>query len=117
MRLAFVLTLALLTACVQTPAPNVADAIHYGDQSGLQPDDAVIILGAKDQLALEVAKRNWVAAHFPGWTMGESKMESLAGLGDDGPTYYHAVTLHKGSAVQMVYFDVNEFVHATVPFI
>jgi hypothetical protein len=115
MRLIFAMTFVLLSACAQTQAPVVADAISYGVQSGLQPDDAVIIIGAKDQAALERGKANWLATHFAGWMIGESTMQSLAGLGDDGPTYYHAVTLHKGSAVQMVYFDVNEFVHAMAP--
>jgi hypothetical protein len=114
MRFVLLTALALLTACVE-PAPISTDPITYGAQSGQAPDDAVIIVGAKDKGALEQAKRNWLAQHYPGWVMGESTMNSLAGQGDDGPTYYHAVAIRKGAAQKTVYFDVNHFVFSTMP--
>jgi hypothetical protein len=114
MRLVLLTAFALLTACV-APAQITTDPITYGAQSGQAPEDAVIIIGAKDKGELDQAKRIWLAQHYPGWVMGDSTMNSLAGQGDDGPTYYHAVAISKGAAQKTVYFDVNHFVFSTMP--
>lgn len=115
MRLLMIVILATLTACAEPAPPITAVPITYGTQSGDSADDAVIIIGAKDKDTFDQAKRDWLSTHYPGWTMGESKMSVLAGLGDDAATYYQEVQISNGTMHKLVYFDISVFVYAGEP--
>ena len=92
-----------LAACVTPPPPITTEVVSYGSGSGAVLADAVAILGASDSGSIAQAEWNWLAANYPGWTLGEKTP------GVDGDLAYHAVVIRRGASTRTVYFDISQY--------
>jgi hypothetical protein len=78
-------------------------SLNYSGGDGLSQEHAVIIKGAKDEIAGVEAERVWMEQRYPGFIKGQQSLLTSSGRQFDEIE----ITTHEGH--KTIYFDITDF--------